>query len=131
MVRVSKFLQKKAKEFIPTGLKVKRLVEEGNLGPFKSVPEALDSACGAMDSCESHEILGGGILFQGEDGKWYTITLEAVVSEASKEFVKDTLDEKGIKCFSRGKRRQAVGEGRGAVACVSAGNRSSFLRHMV
>jgi hypothetical protein len=90
---IARYLRKKAKEHVPNGLKVRRLVRSGELGEFKTVGEALDAAADAMDKCEAHEIVGGGILFEGEDGRWYTVTVEAVVGEASKEFVKDVLAE--------------------------------------
>ena len=60
-----------------------------------NVPRILAEAANLLDGSEAHEILGGGILFKGKDGKFYTVTVEAVVGRASKGFVKDTLAEKG------------------------------------
>ena len=74
-------------------LKVKRVVEAGYLDikEGQTGQDIIDSACDALDDSDAFEMIGGGILFQGEDGKWYTVTVEAVVSLANPEFVKDAL----------------------------------------
>lgn len=52
---------------------------------YESAQEILDNAC-------AYDILGS-VLFVGEDGKYYTMTVEAVLDEASESFVKSVLQE--------------------------------------
>ena len=74
---------------------VKEWIEAGELDPANAeMEDVIEDCANLMDRCEATEILGGGILFKGTDDKYYTITIEAVVGEASPEFVKETLAEK-------------------------------------
>ena len=52
---------------------------------YESAQEILDNAC-------AYDILGS-VLFVGEDGKYYTMTVEAVLGEAFESFVKSVLQE--------------------------------------
>lgn len=75
-------------------LVVKKVISEGQLSikPGTTQAELLDQACCALDSAESCEILGI-VLFQATNGKCYTITVEAIIGEADKDFVKETIAE--------------------------------------
>ena len=52
----------------------------------------IDQCCACLDGAEATEIIGE-VLFKATNGKYYTVTVEAVIGEASKEFVQDILDE--------------------------------------
>ena len=74
-------------------IKVKRFISKGELdGKEKDSAAILDSCCDLLDNCESHEILGQ-VLFEGQDGKFYTVTVEAVIGPASKAYVRQVLTE--------------------------------------
>lgn len=74
-------------------LKVKRWVRSGELpNDLTDVGQVYAAAGRLLDAACSHDILGT-VLFEGEDGKYYTLTVEAVLGEASPEFVRETLDE--------------------------------------
>jgi hypothetical protein len=74
---------------------VKEWIESGELNPKnKRMNAILEDCAGLMDGSCACDILGGGILFKATNGKYYTITIEAVVGEASPEFVKDVLTER-------------------------------------
>ena len=76
-------------------LKVAKWIDAGNISERAKTQKEILNECGdLLDGCESHEILGGPILFKATNGRHYTVTVEAVISEASKGFVKDRLDEK-------------------------------------
>ena len=46
----------------------------------------------AAGQAYSHEIIGQ-VLFKATNGKHYTITVEAIISEANKEFAQDIMDD--------------------------------------
>lgn len=74
---------------------VKKWIESGELDPKnKKMASIMDNCADLLDGSCAADILGGGILFKATNGKYYTITVEAIVGEASPEFVKDTLAEK-------------------------------------
>jgi hypothetical protein len=76
-------------------LRVRDWIEAGELSVSAKTEKAIIEECAnALDRVEATEILGGGILFRATNGRYYTITVEAVIGEASKEFVRDTLAEK-------------------------------------
>ena len=78
-------------------LKIKRFVERGNFSErVGTVGDLLSEASGLLDDSCASDIIGGGILFQCSDGKWYTASTEVVVTRASAWFVDDTLSENGI-----------------------------------
>jgi hypothetical protein len=75
-------------------IKVAEFIEKGELsGTEKDTEEILETCACLLDKSCSHEIVGP-VLFKGKDGKWYTVTVEAVIGEAGKGFVEDTLAEK-------------------------------------
>ena len=84
-------MAKKTKAAKP--IKIKRMIAAGELwDDARDTDALLTSADIALDKACSYEILGR-VLFEGEDGKFYTVTVEAVIGEASKLFVEDTLQE--------------------------------------
>lgn len=72
--------------------KITRWVESGEIGEVETIDEVLKLAGGCLDSACSWDICGS-ILFQAENGKWYTLNTEAVIAEAHPQYVKDTLQE--------------------------------------
>lgn len=79
----------------PAGdMTVAEIVQDGELALKEgmTVDEILELCGNNLDACESHEIQGQ-ILFKGSDGKWYTITTESIIGEATTQFVQDTLVE--------------------------------------
>ena len=56
-----------------------------------SVGHLLDEAGEILDESCASEIIGPGVLFQAEDGKWYTASVEVVVTEANPEWVRQEL----------------------------------------
>ena len=76
-------------------VKVKRFISKGELDGREKDTDGILETCGdLLDGACSSEILGT-VLFEGEDGKFYTVTLEAEIGEADPEFVKETLAEQG------------------------------------
>ena len=74
-------------------IKVKRWLKAGELDPKKVDQDDILDDCGALlDSAYSHEILGD-VMFEGTDGKFYVITVEAIISEANPDFVKEALED--------------------------------------
>lgn len=73
--------------------KVEHVIESGNLNiePEDSCANILQEAANALDDSESSEIVGGGILFKGTNGKWYTVVVEAQIALADPKFVKEKL----------------------------------------
>lgn len=75
-------------------LKVKEWISLGELSePCKTNRDILDQAADLLDGACSHDILGQ-VLFKATNGKYYTVTVEALIGEAEKGFVKDALAEK-------------------------------------
>ncbi len=58
----------------------------------RDTSDLLTSAAIALDKACVNEILGR-VLFEGENGKFYSATVEAVIRRASKAFVKEVLQE--------------------------------------
>ena len=74
-------------------IKIKRMIDAGEL--WDDAPNTntiLTSAGIVLNKSCSNEILGR-VLFEGENGKFYTVTVEAVISEVSRLFVEDILQE--------------------------------------
>lgn len=73
--------------------KVEKVVEAGNLNieAEDSCTSVLQEAANALESNESSEIVGGGILFKGTNGRWYTVVVEAIVAPADPRFVKENV----------------------------------------
>lgn len=77
-------------------IRPKKWIEVGYLdhSRIKDENDIINQCCQLMDDACTCEIVGPGILFEGEDGKYYTVVVEASIQEASPEFVKDSLAEK-------------------------------------
>ena len=77
-------------------MKIKRWIRDGNeefeKQGFDDTEDILCAAGRLLDNAYSHEIVGE-VLFEGEDGKFYTGTVEFVIAEADPEYVKEALDE--------------------------------------
>ena len=78
---------------IAKGMKIKKWVQTGELdGSAGDTKELLDEVCNILDSACTADILGIN-LFQGSDGRYYTVTVEAEIGEASDGFVNDVLQD--------------------------------------
>jgi hypothetical protein len=55
-----------------------------------SFDEVLSDAGRLLDQGDACEIVGE-VLFQGTDGQWYTLTVEAVIAQADPDYVRDSL----------------------------------------
>jgi hypothetical protein len=75
-------------------IRVKEWINCGELDDTaKTQSQILENCANLLDAVCSPEILGP-VLFKATNGKYYTITIEAVLGEASKSFIKETLAEK-------------------------------------
>lgn len=74
-------------------LEVKRWLRTGELDENHTLQDDILDDCGRLlDKAYSHEILGE-VMFEATDGKIYVINVEAMISEANPEYVKDVLNE--------------------------------------
>lgn len=73
---------------------VAEIIQDGEieLAEGMTIGQIDEQCAGNLNRANSWDIQGQ-ILFKGSDGRWYTITTESIVSEASPEFVRDTLAE--------------------------------------
>lgn len=71
-------------------IKVNKWIEGGEFDEEMDGDEIMETAGQLLDDACTYEILGQN-LFEGKDGKFYTVTVEAVIAEASPEFVKSIL----------------------------------------
>ena len=84
-------MAKKIKKAKP--IKIKRIIAAGELWEdARDTNDLLTSAGIVLDKNCSNEILGR-VLFEGKDGKFYTVTVQAVIDEVSKGFAADVLQE--------------------------------------
>lgn len=72
-------------------MKIKRMLCTGEIGEVADTDELIERAGNLLDKSEAHEILGSEVVFEGEDGKFYVCTIEAVIGEASPEYLKQVL----------------------------------------
>jgi len=90
--RVIKRLAKKALR-PPRPIKVKKWLRTGELSRSNKTQAALIEECGrALDKNNAYDILGD-VVFLATDGKYYVITVEALIQEANMEYVKDLISE--------------------------------------
>ena len=77
----------------PIDMKVVKVVEAGELGLVEGMTvDQIIEQCGYnLDGACSWEIQGP-ILFQGSDGKWYTVVTESSIAEAHPDLVADTIE---------------------------------------
>jgi hypothetical protein len=74
-------------------MKVQRWLRTGNISNEANDTDAiLDESGGLLDDACAYEILDSPV-FQGDDGKYYVVTLEASIAEANSAFVKGLLDD--------------------------------------
>jgi hypothetical protein len=76
-------------------LKIKRWLRKGEFSDdAKTIGDIIYEAGELLDFiiATGHEIVGQN-MFQAEDGKWYTATVEVVVNRANPESVKELLEE--------------------------------------
>lgn len=71
-------------EFLRTG--------EMHVKDIDNVEDLLTQAGRLLDKACSHDICGE-VVFKAADGKYYTLTVEAVISEVNPEYVADLLEE--------------------------------------
>ena len=73
---------------------VEKVYEEGELALEKGmkVGQIISQLGELLDDSNASDISGGGILFKATNGKFYTITVEALISEANPDFVKEALE---------------------------------------
>ena len=72
-------------------LKVKKWIVSGELSGTNRTMDAVIAECGIrLDKSCTSEILGE-VLFLATDGKYYTITVEAVIGRANPEWVKEVI----------------------------------------
>jgi hypothetical protein len=75
-------------------IKVKEWIRTGEIEGNPKTQARIIEQCGSLlDGASACEIIGE-VLFKGTDGKYYAVTVEAVIGEASKSFVKDVLATK-------------------------------------
>jgi hypothetical protein len=91
--RVIKRLAKQAlKELDKKVTRVKKWIRSGELSPNSAIEDVIAECGRALDHNGSNDILGD-VVFLGNDGKYYAITVEAVIHEADMEYVKDLISE--------------------------------------
>jgi uncharacterized Zn finger protein (UPF0148 family) len=74
---------------------IKRFIRDGHMDGSvtpKDTAELLEWAGHTLDKACSHDICGE-ILFEGNDGKVYCLTVEAVIGEANPKYVEAVLSE--------------------------------------
>lgn len=57
-----------------------------------NVEDLLTQAGRLLDKAYSHDICGE-VVFKAADGKYYVLTVEAVISEADPDYVQEILDD--------------------------------------
>lgn len=78
---------------IAKGMKIKEWLKAGELdGTERDTKELLTTLGGMLDAASVDAIVGPN-LFEGSDGTYYTVVVEASIEVASDEFVNDVLQE--------------------------------------
>lgn len=74
-------------------LKVKQWIRSGELNETNKDSKSILENCGRLlDKTCAHDILGE-VVFEGDDGKYYVVTVEASISEGNPAYIKDVLNE--------------------------------------
>ena len=78
-------------------MKITEWLDEGNLSgnvhdEIKDTDQLMEAAGRALDACYSHEIVGN-VIFKGEDGEYYVMTVEAIIGKANPDFIREFLEE--------------------------------------
>lgn len=73
-------------------LPIKRWISSGefDVDDIRNVSHVYKQAGGLLDHACAGELFGS-VLFEGENGKYYTISVEGVIGEANPEWVKEML----------------------------------------
>jgi hypothetical protein len=72
---------------------VKKWICSGKLDPSNNtIEDVLVNCARCLDKNCAHDILGD-VVFLGDNGKYYSITVEAVIHEADMDYVKDLISE--------------------------------------
>jgi hypothetical protein len=74
-------------------IQIKKIIDPGelDLDAAKTSRDIINASLPILDSANAADICGT-VLFQGTDGKFYTGTVEFVISEANPEYVANTLE---------------------------------------
>jgi len=73
-------------------MRIKKMICDGEIDPVSTTEELLEQAARRLDKACSHDILGE-VIFEGEDGKFYTCTVEAVIGEVNPEYLAEVLED--------------------------------------
>lgn len=75
-------------------MKIKRFISSGELdvADVKDTKGLIEQAAYALDRAYAADILGGDVLFEGNDGKIYVMSVEAIIDEANPDHVQNVLD---------------------------------------
>lgn len=65
-------------------LRIKRVLNNGELSEFTTVDEMLDGAGRALDKAYAQDICGS-VYFEGHDGRYYALFTEALICEVDRE----------------------------------------------
>jgi hypothetical protein len=87
-------LQLKQQPTLGPKLKIKRFLADGHLDSSEIgyVSQLIEAAGAALDAHESHDILGT-VVFEGEDGVTYVMTVEAVIGEINPDYLESVREE--------------------------------------
>ena len=83
-----------AKPHLTPPLEVAAVISSGELNPEvgDTAAHLIDRACGPLDRAYAADILGP-VLVLGSDAKFHGVWVEAVIGEASEEFVRTCVDD--------------------------------------
>lgn len=73
---------------------VAKVIQTGELPlkPGMTMDEVLEDCCGNLDHACAHDIQGC-VLFEGSDGKMYTVTTESHICEARPDWAQEMIDD--------------------------------------
>lgn len=79
-----------------TDIRIEKLISTGgiplgNEEAIETVGDLLDELNHMLDAADAKDIIGA-ISFKAENGKYYAITVEAVINECAKEFAEQFGD---------------------------------------
>jgi len=72
--------------------RIKKWINRGELADCETVGDIVEVSGRLLDKAYASEIIGPA-LFQAANGKYYLVAVEALVEEASPEYVKEALAE--------------------------------------
>ena len=77
----------------PNPMRITQWIDCGEFNKVHDTNLLYAEAGRLLDDASSHDIFGS-ILFQAEDGKFYTLTVEGCLAEASPDYVLDQLSDR-------------------------------------